>query len=764
MPGNSPADLGIDRFALLASELHGRLQREFPDEPFVEERTLDVRLACRRAADVQKTPFGAPEWACMFIVGYAWSHNMAKFCAENAESRFCRLVFLLRDATRQLARHPGFTVAALLSLALGIGASAAIFSLLNALLFRPLPVAHPEQLAYVGPASSIASSPAAAAQRAPGAVSSLMLAALRDNPEVAGACGFLPPAATVQYGDDRATARVSALAFTEDCFATLGVRPAVGRLFDRSGSSRQDAKVAVISYDVWQREYHGRADIVGQTLRLEGVLCTIIGVTEPDFAGLVLGFPAQVIYPVAQHVGSPPGTPAGSEPSYVVSAIVRHQPGGSFDSRPPRASRRSVAQAADLTAPVCRQRRGTRSLPRAAPRRRSRDHARRLFTSQSFWHAALRDARHQRARAVVLLPQRRQPDARARHRAAPRNGHPPRDRRDTARTPIRQVTAESIVLVIGGVCAGLLVAYVGASALFYILRANYTWFQPRRHARHARVAPVQRGRGVRRCGIAGLLPAWRISDVCASAALKANGRAICSGGKTRKALVAVQMGLTLMLLTGAFLFVQSLRDLRWTDLGFQPSQVVTAQLVPLPGAGGEAPREQIERQAIIERMRALPGVTDLSLTNTAPLARTPPSPVLLERADADGGVMPVNQVVVNPGYFQTLGIPLLQGVDFRIAGGAGAADVIVSESLARKAFPEGNALGQQLRIATRQKVRTATVIGVAADARIFGPNAAASVGLSPYSWQAREYHQTPLLLVQDGGRAKPHDSDGAPRD
>ena len=113
---------------------------------------------------------------------------------------------------------------------------------------------------------------------------------------------------------------MSALAFTEDCFATLGVRPAVGRLFDRSGSSRQDAKVAVISYDVWQREYHGRADIVGQTLRLEGVLCTIIGVTEPDFAGLVLGFPAQVIYPVAQHVGSPPGTPAGSEPSYVVSA------------------------------------------------------------------------------------------------------------------------------------------------------------------------------------------------------------------------------------------------------------------------------------------------------------------------------------------------------------------------------------------------------------------------------------------------------------
>ena len=95
------------------------------------------------------------EWACMFIVGYAWSHNMAKFCAENAESRFCRLVFLLRDATRQLARHPGFTVAALLSLALGIGASAAIFSLLNALLFRPLPVAHPEQLAYVGPASSM---------------------------------------------------------------------------------------------------------------------------------------------------------------------------------------------------------------------------------------------------------------------------------------------------------------------------------------------------------------------------------------------------------------------------------------------------------------------------------------------------------------------------------------------------------------------------------------------------------------------------------
>ena len=141
----------------------------------------------------------------------------------------------------------------------------------------------------------------------------------------------------------------------------------------------------------------------------------------------------------------------------------------------------------------------------------------------------------------------------------------------TRRTLIRQVTAESIVLVTGGVCAGLLVAYVGASALVQILRANYTGLEldATPDTRVLLLCSVAAAFAV--C-IAGLLPAWRISDVCASAALKANGRAIRSGGKTRKALVAVQMGLTLVLLTGAFLFVQSLRDLRWTDLGFQPSQ------------------------------------------------------------------------------------------------------------------------------------------------------------------------------------------------
>jgi predicted permease len=688
----------------------------------------------------------------MFIAGYAWSRNMAKFCVEHAESGFCRLVFLLRDATRQLARHPGFTVTALLSLALGIGASAAIFSLLNALLFRPLPVSRPEQLAYVGPASSTAaSSSAAAARSAPGAVSSLLLAALRDDPEVAGACGFLPPATTVQYGDDRSTVRVSALAFTEDCFATLGVRPAIGRLFDRSDSGRQDAKVAVISYDVWQREYAGRADIVGQTLRLEGVLSTIVGVTESGFAGLVLGFPAQVMYPIAQHFGPSPGAPPGSEPTYVASAIVRHQPDGSFERL--RAHLVEVwPRLLEVTAPTS-----------ASLEERDRYRAQRLIVAPAttpvdyslrnrfgtplyvmlgisalvLLFCCVNVANLMLARGVA---RRREMAIRLAIGA-------------TRRTLIRQVTAESIVLVTGGVFAGLFVAYVGASALVQILRANYTGLELDATP-DSRVLLLCSAAAAFAVCVAGVLPAWRISDVCASAALKANGRSICSGGMTRKALVAVQMGLTLVLLTGAFLFVQSLRDLRWTDLGFQPSHVVSAQLVPLPGAGGEAPQEQSEREAIIERMRALPGVTGVSLTNTAPLGRSTPQPVLLDRAGVDRAAMPVHQVVVSNGYFQTLGIRLLQGVDFRAADGAAAvADVIVSESLARKAFPEGNALGQQLRIASRQKVRTVTVVGVAADARIFGPKGDIPPVLYLNFWQAREYQQAPMLLVRTAGEA-----------
>ena len=185
----------------------------------------------------------------------------------------------LRQAYRQLRRSPAFTSAAIISLALGIGANTAMFTLADAVIFRPLPVAAPDRLVQVRNLDGSGTDRA---------VLTAVVDEIRAAKIFRGVCGFLTPLSTLDV--DAQLTPVSAVAASGDCFETLGVRLARGRLLapedDRDGA----APVMAISYESWQHDFGARPDVISRIARIDGRSFTIVGVVEPRFSGLAVGY------------------------------------------------------------------------------------------------------------------------------------------------------------------------------------------------------------------------------------------------------------------------------------------------------------------------------------------------------------------------------------------------------------------------------------------------------------------------------------------
>jgi hypothetical protein len=192
-------------------------------------------------------------------------------------------------AFRRLRQSPMFTFTAVVSLALGIGANSAMFGLAEALLLRPLPVPAPEQLVQLQSVGKNAE---------PHPIVGSIVDAVRDAKAFAGICSFLTPLTTVDVNGRLAT--VSGVAASGDCFQTLGVRAALGRLPGPADDYTGAPKVVAISYQTWRDDFGGQPDVLGQSIGVDGARFTIIGVAERSFPGLLLGFPAHVYLPIHQ--------------------------------------------------------------------------------------------------------------------------------------------------------------------------------------------------------------------------------------------------------------------------------------------------------------------------------------------------------------------------------------------------------------------------------------------------------------------------------
>ena len=609
----------------------------------------------------------------------------------------------VRYALRMMRQTPGFAAAAILTLALGIGANAAIFSLVNATLLQRLPIADSDRLAsiYNGAASTALSYP--------------MYRTLGDGTTLADGIAAWA-AIAVSVNTEGSTELVNGAIVSGSFFDLLGVRPARGRLIARSDDVTPGAHpVVVISHDLWRSRFGGREDIVDREIVVNGRPFTIIGVLPPRFTGIRFGVIHHLYVPMMMQpiVRPPSGGYSGEQdpdlltrPNGWLSAIVRARPNVTFAQ-----VRDEMAAIAASTAPP-----GATAVPwtlvaldRGDPRDRSQLQSAALLLGGVVL-VVLSIACANLANLMLSRNAARQREIAVRLAIGASRGR-----------LIRQLITESVLLAgIGGV-AGVGLAWLAMQAL-------QAW-PPPPGVPFAGPVPIDvrvltfslllsMVTGVI-CGVAPALSASRPSLV---EALKlGSGSRRARAIEPRKLLVIGQVALSLLLLVAAGLFVRSLQRLHSVAAGLDHDRLVSAPLnINLLRYTRQQGRD-FYHQAV-DRVAALPGVVSASVARVAVLTGSARRlPLTVEGrtlppagSSARGDVPRINVNVIAPRYFATLGIALVAGRDF------GELDVenrplvaIINQTAAAMHFGAETAIGKRVSIGPNGPWRE--IVGVARD-------------------------------------------------
>jgi predicted permease len=634
----------------------------------------------------------------------------------------------LRHALRGLGRSPGFTAATVLVLGLGIGANAAIFSLANAILLRPLPASHPDELVRLhgsGPEGG---------QRS---VSYPDYADLRDQCEV-----FSGLAATslVPVSVDRGAGNTQALGevVSGNYFAVLGLQPLAGRFFG-ADEDRPGRRVVVLSHGYWENWLDSDPALLGRTLVLNGDAYGVVGIARPEFTGTFAGVFADFWVPLqaaASWLG-PGGLSDRDAPG--LRLIGRLGPG----VRPDRAQ-----AAVDVVSD---------RLALAYPESNREERFR--ISEASLLHGSLRGAAAaflailMGVAGVVLLTACANLAGLLLVRAAGR-------RREMAiRVALgaggarlaRHVLTESVILGTLGGAAGILVA-VWTSPLLYRFNPLPPSIPIRFDlALDGRVLGFAWALSLLTGLLVGLAPALKAMRADPAPALRDESGGLTGGthrSRLRSAFVVLQVATSVVLLVGAGLFMKSLRHARGIDPGFDPGNALAIDIdLQARGYGPEAGERFY--QETLRRVAALPGVVSTTYADLAPLdLATPTTPVVIESGETAPGrgdqALSFNQIGVS--YFETLRIPLLRGRDFGERDDAGhPAVAIVNETMARRLWPGEEPIGRRFRLAGDERRRlspaTLEVIGVAANVRY-----------RTLGEEARPHFYLPYLQHYDAGR------------
>ncbi|WP_426752201.1 ABC transporter permease [Myxococcus sp. Y35] len=598
----------------------------------------------------------------------------------------------VRIALRGFRRSPGFVAAAVLCLALGIGANAVIFSVVHAVLFRPLPFAEPERLV-----SLVELRP----QGYGGPVSWPTFWAWRQHtPAFEHMAAFTGGGVTLRLED--APERLQAIRGTADFFTVHGVPPLLGRTFTADEDQPGQAPVAVISESLWRTRFGANPAVIGQSMSLDGTPHTLIGVMPSSFDP-----ETDVWLPLV----APPDAAARSRAT-VLTLRARLAPGVSLASAD--AQLKQVAANTAAAQAEAHRDRSARVIPLAESQTRT-------------WQAPLQVLLG--AVALVLLiactnvanlllaraGTRRQELAVRMALGAGRG------------RVVQQLLVESLLLGLLGGALGALLARWGLDALLALAPDSL----PRRQsiALDGTAFLFLFGLSVLSGLGFGVLPALQVSRLDVRGGLASAGASNTVPGFGRRlgaSLVAAEVALSLVLLVGAGLLGRAFLQLLGTSTGLAPGPVLTLHLA-IPddrffkdGAlDAELPRRLLE--PVLESVRALPGVTAAGMTSVLPIQRAwNNARYLVEGAPIPepGDEPRAERRATSPGYFAAMGVPLRQGRDFTPLDAAPDQPgvVIVNEALARRHFPAGGALGQRLRIGAA----TYTIVGVVGDVRQAG--------------------------------------------
>jgi predicted permease len=619
----------------------------------------------------------------------------------------------LRHGARLLRMNPGFATISILSLALGIGANTTIFQLLDAVRLRTLPVKTPQQLARI----KIVNSPRCCQGNFYSNNADLtgpLWNRIREQQQ-----GFAEIAAWSPFrynlGQGGEAHYADALLVSGDFFNVLGVKALLGRLISPADDYRGcGAQGAVLSYAFWQREYGGRSGIVGGKLTLDGRPFQIIGVAPPSFYGIEVGRNFDVALALcSQPIFSTKGGLMDSPVSWWLAAIGRLKPdwtlehaSAQLDAISPGILAATVPGEYDAIAKKDYLSFHLGALPAATGVSSLReDYEDPLWLLLALSGLVLLIACANLANLMLARASVRQREMALRLTLGASRSR-----------LIRQLLAESLLLAVVGTAVGAVLAQILSRVLVAFLSTQQTrifveltpdW----------RVLSFAAILAILTCILFGLTPAIQASRTEPGVAMKANGRGVTAGRERfllRRALVVSQVALSLVLLTGAFLFVRTFRNLSTLNAGFQQDHVLIANVdyspLKLP------PDSQMPfKRELLERMQAIPGVSSAAEALIVPMNHMGWNGNVDISNGAKRQLVAFNRV--SPGYFHTMQTPMLAGRDFAVSDTPKSPRVvIVTEAFAHKFFGIANPVGKVFNYTGDPKA-TFQIVGLVKDAK-----------------------------------------------
>jgi putative ABC transport system permease protein len=606
----------------------------------------------------------------------------------------------LRFGARMLMKNPGFTFIAVLTLALGVGANTAIFSVIHALLLRPLPYHEPDRLALLTNKSSLV--------RRSG-ISYPNYSDWRDRAQSFEGMAAARGESYNLTGVDKPV-RLRGRLVNWNFFRLLGVQPQLGRMFVPEDDRYGAARTVIISHGMWRERFGGETSVIGRKLMLSGELYEVIGVLPPGFE---YSSSVDLYTPIELELKPRTGMTDRGTSIGGMNAVARLKPGVSL-------AQANVEMAA-LAAQVEREHPAV-NAGRSAQAEPLQD----VMTEsvrQTLWVLLgavgfiLLIACVNVANLLLVRAAERQKEMALRLALGAGRGR-----------IVRQLLSESLLIALSGGAVGVLLGGWMLDGLLALAPDNIP--QLNRAGLNNTVLLFTLGVSVLTSLLCGSLPALHASRADLQSALKEGGRSSAGAGRdlTRKTLLVVEVSLALALLVGAGLLVRSMARAISVELGFNPDRLLTMQLMP-PNSDYDAARLRVFFDECLARVSALPGIESAAITHALPIDGSQWNTIVhaADKPVPQPGEFPNTEFTpISSNYFEAMGIRLLQGRWFTSSDTANSPTVaVINETLARRVWPGENPIGKRLRWG-RPEMYTPwlEVVGVVADVKSYGVESA----------------------------------------
>ncbi|MDP9003525.1 MAG: ABC transporter permease [Verrucomicrobiota bacterium] len=625
----------------------------------------------------------------------------------------------LRYAFRSLGKAPAFTAIAVITLALGIGANTAIFSVVNGVLLRPLPFPEPERLVTLQSNQSVPE-----------------LEDIQAQSQSFESTGGVSTQAA-DYSGAAEPVQIELGLVAGDYFRVLGARAALGRTLTAADNRFGGARVLVLSHELWQRQFGGDPGMVGRNINLAGQSYTVVGVTSADFrppsAALEAFAPIHVFYPLA----------AKSRGAHLLRVYARLRPGVTMAAA--QSELRVIDQRLAQANPD--ENRNRQSVLLSLHERMVGSIRPALLVLFGAVGLVLLIACANFANLLLARMASRTQELTVRAALGAGRGR-----------LIRQVLVESVLLALVGGGAGLLLGSWGMDALIALKPEDL----PRGENVHldASVLVFTLALSLATGVVFGILPAWQTTRVEINGVLNSAGRSVTSArSHFRNILVVVELGLALVLLIGAGLLGKAFWRLTSVSPGFNPVNVLTMR-VDLPEARYKAVKTQTQfREQVLENMNSLPGV-EASMVSEMPLGGNAINHnfIIEGRPPITLGEEPeLYSRSVAGEYFKVLSIPVVQGRALTRQDRADAPLVgVINESMACQYFAGESPLGTRIRWARNEGVEWITIVGVVGNVRHFGLASSEEPAIyTPYAQSGQEWKRWSEIVVRGPGTSTP---------